>query len=50
MNNNQNIANITNINTPNDIFIEMINLQTQKEDNVDIWKNSPYKHLVKLQA
>jgi len=36
--------------TPNDIFIEMINLQKQKEDASDIWKDSPYKHLVKLQS
>ena len=37
-------------NTPNDIFIGLINLQKQKEEISDIWKDSPYKHLVKLQS
>ena len=36
--------------TPNDIFMEMIEIQKQKEDNLDIWKDSPYKNLVKLQS
>jgi hypothetical protein len=35
-------------NTPNNIFIEIINNQKQKEKIVDIWENSPYKYLVKL--
>lgn len=35
---------------PNDLFIQMINIQKQKEDNSDIWKDSPYKDLVKLQS
>ena len=35
---------------PNDIFIQMINNQKQKEENADIWKDSPYKDLVKLQS
>lgn len=37
-------------NTPNSIFIDMINIQKQKEDMSDIWKDSPYRHLVKLQS
>ena len=35
---------------PNDIFIQMINNQKQKEETADIWKYSPYKDLVKLQS
>ena len=35
---------------PKDIFVQMINLQTQKEEKADIWENSPYKDLVKLQS
>jgi len=35
---------------PNDIFIKIINTQKQKEENADIWKDSPYKDLVKLQS
>lgn len=35
---------------PHNIFIDMINIQKQKETNNDIWKNSPYKDLVKLQS
>ena len=35
---------------PNDIFIEIINKQKQKEITTDIWKDSPYKDLVKLQS
>ena len=35
---------------PHDIFIQMINIQKQKEEKVDIWKDSPYKDLVKLQS
>lgn len=34
---------------PNSIFIEIIDIQKQKEINSDIWKDSPYKDLVKLQ-
>jgi len=43
---------ISNNNTtlPHDIFIQMINIQKQKEENADIWKDSPYKDLVKLQS
>jgi len=33
----------------NDKFIQIINKQKQKEENADIWKDSPYKDLVKLQ-
>ena len=36
--------------SPNDLFIEMITIQKQKEENSDIWKFSPYKDLVKLQS
>jgi len=35
---------------PNDIFIQMINNEKEKEENNDIWKDSPYKDLVKLQS
>ena len=35
---------------PNNIFIEMINKQKQKEINTDIWKDSQFKDLVKLQS
>jgi hypothetical protein len=35
---------------PNEIFIQMINNQKQKEEKADIWKDSPYKDLVKLQS
>jgi len=35
---------------PSDIFIQIIAIQQQKENNFDIWKDSPYKDLVKLQA
>lgn len=35
---------------PKDLFVQMINLQTQKEKSADIWENSPYKDLVKLQS
>ncbi len=32
------------------ILLNIIQQQKQKEDNNDIWKNSPYKDLVKLQS
>ena len=35
---------------PSDIFIEMINIQKEKEEKIDIWKDSPYRDLVKLQS
>lgn len=35
---------------PQDLFIEMINNQKEKEEKNDIWKDSPYKDIVKLQA
>lgn len=43
---------MSNIHTilPHNIFIQMINNQKQKEENADIWKDSPYKDLVKLQS
>ena len=40
----------TSLPLPHNIFIQMINNQTQKEENADIWKDSPYKDLVKLQS
>ena len=43
-------SDITEIVRPNDIFIEIINHQKQKEEDTDIWKDSPYKDLVKLQS
>ncbi len=50
MENNMIIENESNKKTPHDIFIEKINIQKKKEEDSDIWKNSPYKHLVKLQS
>jgi len=35
---------------PNDLFIEMINIQMIKENMNDIWKDSKYKDIVKLQS
>lgn len=35
---------------PNDIFIDMINLQIQKEEEINIWNNSKYKKIIKLQS
>jgi len=35
---------------PNEVFIQMINNQKQKKEKADIWKDSPYKDLVKLQS
>jgi len=32
------------------ILLEQIHIQTQKEEQCDIWKDSPYKDLVKLQS
>jgi hypothetical protein len=50
MENTINVENILKDTKPNDIFIQMIIKQKQKEINTDIWKNSPYKELVKLQS
>jgi len=36
--------------SPHALFLEKINIQTQKEKNNDIWKDSEYKDLVKLQC
>jgi hypothetical protein len=36
--------------SPHTMFIECINKQTQKETKMDIWKNSPFKDIVKLQS
>jgi len=36
--------------SPNDLFVKIIDFQTKKEEKQDIWKNSPYKDLVKLQS
>jgi hypothetical protein len=43
---------MSDINTisPHNIFIQMINNQKEKEEKADIWKDSPYKDLVKLQS
>jgi len=35
---------------PNDIFIEMIDIQKNKENKNDIWIESKYKDIVKLQS
>jgi hypothetical protein len=42
---------MTDINTilPNNIFVQSINLQTQKEEKANIWENSQYKYIQKLQ-
>lgn len=49
LNNENNIKNSIE-RSPNDIFIESIDNQKQKEEMADIWKDSPYKDLVKLQS
>ena len=36
--------------TPHSLFIGLIDTQKKKEDKIDIWKNSKYKDLVKLQS
>jgi len=36
--------------SPNDLFIQMIEKQKEKEEDLDIWEDSPYKDLVKLQS
>ena len=36
--------------TPRNVFIQMINIQKQKEELNDIWKNSPFKDMVILQS
>jgi hypothetical protein len=36
--------------TPQNVFIQMINIQKQKEELNDIWKNSPFKDMVILQS
>ena len=36
--------------TPTDLFIKMIKKEKEKEEKSDIWKDSPYKELVKLQS
>ena len=36
--------------TPNSIFLRMIEIQKEKEEKNDIWKDSPYRDLVKLQS
>jgi len=44
------MSHINNTILPNNIFVQLINLQKQKEEKADIWKDSPYKDLVKLQS
>jgi len=36
--------------TIQNVFIQKINIQKQKEEMNDIWKDSPFKDLVKLQS
>ena len=36
--------------SPHNIMIDLINLQKKKEENKDIWENSPYKDFTKLQS
>jgi hypothetical protein len=36
--------------TPHSLFIGLINTQKKKEEKIDIWKDSKYKDLVKLQS
>ena len=38
------------IKTPNDLVVELITKQKEKEEQRDIWKNSKYRDLVKLQS
>ena len=35
---------------PHELFINLINIQKNKEEKQDIWKDSPYKDIVKLQS
>lgn len=42
--------NTINTMTPHDLFIKLIKDQTIKEEKQDIWKDSPYKYLAKLQS
>ena len=39
-----------NTNIPHNLFIDLIIIQKKKEQKHDIWKDSPYKELVKLQS
>ena len=41
---------VTPILTPHSLLIGLIDTQKIKEDKIDIWKNSKYKDLVKLQS
>ena len=41
---------LLNSNTPHSLFIGLINIQKNKEEEQDIWKDSPYKDLVSLQS
>lgn len=36
--------------TPHSLFIGLIDIQTKKEEKIDIWKDSKYKDLIKLQS
>ena len=38
------------VNTPHELFINLIHIQKDKEEQKDIWKDSPYKDFVKLQS
>lgn len=35
---------------PQNLFIDIVNTQKQKEEKNDIWKNSPFRDFVKLQS
>lgn len=41
---------LTNTDSPHNTLLRIIQEQTQKEEKLDIWENSPYKDLVKLQS
>jgi hypothetical protein len=36
--------------SPHQLFIHLVSVQKEKEEKKDIWKESPYKDLVKLQS
>ena len=43
-------AYVTPVLTPHSLFIGLIDAQKKKEEKIDIWKDSKYKNLVKLQS
>lgn len=44
------MAAVADMKSPHNIFKDIIQEQSKKEDQLDIWKDSPYKDLVKLQS